>query len=69
MEFPHSGLVCVLSNGGENSVEIQLGEDRAAQLWFDMTGNRQEELILDEDGGANFTVNGRSVSIWAEKTC
>ncbi|HZW98020.1 MAG TPA: alpha-amylase [Bacillota bacterium] len=68
MEFPHSGLVCVLSNGGENSVEIQLGEDRADQLWFDMTGNRQEELTLDEDGGANFTVNGRSVSIWAEKT-
>ena len=68
MEFPYSGLVCVLSNGQENSVEIQLGEDRAGQIWVDLTNNRPEELVLDEKGGAIFPVNGRSVSVWAEKT-
>ncbi|HHT45330.1 MAG TPA: alpha-amylase [Fastidiosipila sp.] len=67
MEVPHSGLVCVLSNGAENGTYIALGADRAGQTWIDMTGNRGEELTLDEEGGADFLVNGGSVSVWVEK--
>jgi len=69
LKYPHSGLVCILSTGAENSVYIELGADRFGQTWYDMTGNRSEQLVLDEKGGADFTVNGRTVSVWTEKNC
>jgi alpha-amylase len=68
MKFPHSGLVCILSNGEESTCHIQLSEDRAGQVWIDLTGNRREELTLDDEGAADFPVNDRSVSVWVEKT-
>ena len=68
LDHPHSGLFCILSNGGESQTYIELGGDRAGQTWVDLTGNRQEHLTLDENGGAEFLVNGGSVSVWAEAT-
>lgn len=66
-ERPESGLVTVISNGEEGHKHISFGPQRAGTVWYDMTGNSDEEITLDEQGAADFYVNGGSVSVWIKK--
>lgn len=65
-EHPRSGLAVVASNGDEGTKRMTFGPERAGQTFFDLADNRTERITLDADGAATFTVNGGSVSVWAE---
>ncbi|MDB5273301.1 MAG: Alpha-amylase [Chitinophagaceae bacterium] len=66
-EFENSGCAVVLTNGSEGYKDMELGKRHAGQTFIDVTKNRQEEITINEDGWARFTVNGRSVSVWIRK--
>lgn len=59
-----SGCLCILTNAAEQSLHLSLGEAFANAELRDFTGNRPERLQLDENGTADFPVNGGSVSVW-----
>ena len=67
-EHLHSGLAAVLSTGDAGTKHMAFGAQRAGQVFYDLTGNRAERITLDADGAATFTVNGGSVSVWAQAT-
>jgi alpha-amylase len=67
LEHPDSGVAVVASNGEEGTKRMAFGPERAGRTFFDLTGNRGETITLDQDGAAVFTVNGGSVSVWADE--
>lgn len=58
------GCVVVLTNGEECAKAIELGPDHASATFRDFLGHRQDEVTTDENGRADFPVNGGSVSVW-----
>ncbi|HFK7188151.1 TPA: alpha-amylase [Serratia odorifera] len=58
------GCVVVLTNGAENSKTVTLGNALAHRQWRDFLGNRAETIETDQEGRADFPVNGGSVSVW-----
>ncbi|WP_409276039.1 alpha-amylase [Neobacillus sp. SCS-31] len=64
-EHENSGCAVLISNGDEGEKRMFVGEESAGQTWKDITGNRQDEVVIEEDGWATFRVNGGSVSVWA----
>ena len=62
-----SGIAVILSDGEGGSKIMYVGKHFALAMFYDMTGNRQEEVRIDENGCGNFTVNGGSVSVWAKR--
>jgi alpha-amylase len=66
-EFPDSGCAVVLSNGDHGEKRMFVGEHRRGEVWIDLTNNRPERILIEENGFATFPVNGRSVSVWAHK--
>ena len=59
------GMAAVLSNGDEGWKSMKLGTP--GQVFIDALGNRDEEITIGQDGWADFTVNGGSVSVWVQK--
>jgi alpha-amylase len=64
-DIKHSGCAVVITNSDEGEKHMFVGEDRAGELWVDLTENREEQILIEEDGFANFPVNKGSVSVWA----
>lgn len=62
----HPGCVVVLSNGDDGEKQVTLGAAFAGSAWHDYLGHRQEEVTLDESGGALFYCNAGSVSVWVK---
>lgn len=58
-------MAVVMSNGHEGWKDMTLGTP--GQVFVDMLGNRQEEVIIGSDGKGRFTCNGRGVSLWIPK--
>ncbi len=56
------GMAVVLSNGHDGWKTMKLG--RPGQVFVDILGNRTEKIVVRDDGWADFTVNGGSVSVW-----
>ena len=63
-EIPDSGLLCIMSNGETGYKDITFKQEFAAENFYDITGNREEIITLDEQGQGRFFCNGRSVSVW-----
>jgi alpha-amylase len=59
-----SGCAVVISNDQEASIRMFVGNERAGETWVDLTNTRDEQIIIEEDGFADFPVNGQSVSVW-----
>lgn len=59
------GMAAVLSNGDNGWKRMKLGTP--GQVFVDLLGNRSEEIVIGDDGFADFTVNARSVSVWVPK--
>jgi len=59
-----SGCAVVISNDMEGSKRMFVGTERAGETWIDLTNTRNEEIVIEEDGFADFPVNGQSVSVW-----
>ncbi|MCL6457342.1 MAG: alpha-amylase [Gorillibacterium sp.] len=64
-EFERSGCAVVISNGDKGDKRMCVGDQRAGQVWVDMTKTRTEQITIASDGWATFPVNGGSVSVWA----
>ncbi|MGM1045541.1 MAG: alpha-amylase [Bacillota bacterium] len=64
-DIPRSGCTVVISNGDEGSKRMNVGKERAGQVWVDLTNTRKDRITIGEDGFAVFPVNSGSVSVWA----
>lgn len=66
-DMPGSGIAVLLSNHEDASLWMSLGERNAGKTFYDQTGNRQEKVVLNEQGEAEFFTYGRSVSVWVSE--
>ena len=57
-------LICTADE--DRTMRIELGADWAGKKFADFSGNRDDKIILDENGGGDFPVSARSYSAWAE---
>lgn len=65
----HPGRLAVLiSTGEDNSMRMFVGEDQAGTQYKDLTGARQDEVTIDEEGYGEFPVSGGDISCYAQKT-
>ena len=65
-EHPGSGLVLLISNDQDGDKTVDLGNGHAGERWHEITGSIQEEVVVDEDGKAVFTVRGRNLAVWVK---
>ncbi|KKI93491.1 alpha-amylase [Bacillus sp. SA1-12] len=63
-EIKQSGCAVVISNAEEGEKRMYVGEERAGEVWADLTGTREDSIKIEADGYAAFPVNGGSVSVW-----
>lgn len=66
-EHIKSGLAVVISNAGEGEKRMYMGERNIEKVFIDALGNCENEVTIDDDGFGNFTVKGKSTSVWVEK--
>lgn len=66
-EHPDSGLAVVLSDGPGGSKTMNVGKRLANCILYDITGNLQETVYVDEEGNGIFYCNGGSISVWVKK--
>lgn len=66
-EIKDSGLVCIMSNGEPGYKDITFNQEFSGRTFYDITGNEQEEITLDETGEGRFFCSGGSVSVWILK--
>ena len=59
-----SGLAVVISNANDGEKRMYLGEKYAGETFIDALNNCEDEIIIEQDGYANFKVKGHSASIW-----
>ena len=62
-----SGLAVLLTNGCEGEKKMFVGHKFAGSQFYDITGNRNDLITIEEDGTALFKVNSGSVSVWVKK--
>jgi alpha-amylase len=58
-------MAVVLSNGDDGWKDMSIG--LPGDVYTDLLGNRQEEVVIREDGSGTFPVRSHSVSIWVLK--
>ena len=46
---------------------MSLGPLRADETWHEVTGAVNEDVVLDAEGTATFTVPARSLAVWVRK--
>lgn len=62
----NSGLAVLLTNGQGGTKHMYVGEKFAGSRFYDCTQNHPDEIIIGEDGTADFFVNDGSVSVWVK---
>ncbi len=63
----HSGCAVLLSNGEAGNKVMEVGKRYTDKTFIDFLGKHHSEVIIDENGFAEFFVNGGQVSVWVEK--
>jgi alpha-amylase len=66
-EHENSGCAVIISNGDEGTKNMEMGKKFAGKIMIDHLGKVKEEITINEEGWAEFKVQGRSVSIWVLK--
>ena len=66
-EHEKSGLAVVISNSEDGEKRMYIGENSIGYTFIDALGNCENEVIIDENGCGNFSVKGKSVSVWVKK--
>ena len=66
-EHKHSGLAVILTNGEGGTKHMEMGKAYAGASFFDVLANCPEEIVLDENGAADFRTEGGNVSVWADR--
>lgn len=60
----HRGCAVVMSNSGEATKRMEMGNAYAGKNFKDMLGKIDSQVTLDENGWADFRCAGGSVSVW-----
>lgn len=63
-EKENSGLAVVLSNGEQGYKRMEMGAQFAGKRMVDALGHIKEEIIVGDDGWADFSCDAGSVSVW-----
>ena len=66
-EHMNSGMVVIMSDGPGGGKSMNIGTNLANTIFYDYTGNVQENVYVDQEGNGIFYCNGGSVSIWVKK--
>lgn len=66
-EIPRSGCAILMSNGEEGFKRMKMGSHHAGKTFIDFLGKYPGEIVLDEEGCAEFHVPAGTVSIWISK--
>jgi len=66
-EHADSGCAVILSNGDAGTKNMEIGKKFAGKIMVDHLNKIKEEIVINEDGWAEFKVNGGSVSVWVFK--
>ena len=59
-----SGLAVLLSDMDEGEKDMFVGSHFAGKTFYEVLGNRSENVIIDEEGNGTFFVNSGSLSVW-----
>ncbi|MCR5608124.1 MAG: alpha-amylase [Lachnospiraceae bacterium] len=65
-EHAGSGLAALISDNGAGSISMYVGNKHNGETWYDMTGNVSGTVTIS-NGYGEFSVNGRSYSVWINK--
>lgn len=63
-EHEGSGLLCIISNSDAGYKDVSFGQEKQGKVFYDFTGNSNEEITLDENGVGRFHCPGGSLSVW-----
>lgn len=66
-ELGHDGCAVVISIGDEGVKRMEVGAEHKGEVWTDVLGWHQGEVMIEEDGWGEFKCSGASVSIWVKK--
>ncbi|NDV94076.1 alpha-amylase [Dysgonomonas sp. 521] len=66
-DHPGSGLALLISNGEDGNKMMNVGAARKGEVWYDLTGNIKDKVVIDEDGDGNFLVEGGKLSVWVKE--
>ncbi|WP_276609425.1 alpha-amylase [Bacillus sp. N1-1] len=62
----NSGLATLITDGPGGSKWMYVGVQNAGETWNDITGNSTTSVTINSDGWGEFSVNGRSVSVYVD---
>lgn len=60
----HNGCAVVISNSEEGNKHMEIGKRYAGKRFKDLTGRREEGIVIDEEGCADFLCAAGAVSVW-----
>lgn len=66
-DHPGSGLALLVSNGEDGHKVMNVGTDKKGQIWYELTGNIKDKVIIDEKGNGNFLVEGGNLAVWVKE--
>ncbi|KAK6352859.1 hypothetical protein TWF696_004859 [Orbilia brochopaga] len=61
------GLAVVMSNADAGTKRMNVGSEHAGEVWTDVLGWEQGQVVIDDEGWGNFTCPGVSCAIWVNK--
>lgn len=62
-----NGLACVMSNAKESELKMAVGDLHKGEVWTDILGWSDNEVVIDDEGYGLFTTPGVSMSVWVKK--
>ncbi len=66
-EHPDSGLALLISNSEDGNKTMNVGIQRKGEIWHDVTGSIQNEVVIDNEGNGEFLVTGGKFAVWVKK--
>jgi alpha-amylase len=63
----HSGCAVIISNGGDGHKTMEIGKRYANKTFIDLLEKQTSEVLVNEEGWAEFYVAAGSVSVWIVK--
>ncbi|KAG0261052.1 hypothetical protein BG011_001410 [Mortierella polycephala] len=66
-EHHPKGLAVVISNSASGYKKMDVGKDKAGQVWADMMGYWKDPVTINQDGWTKFHCHSGSASIWVQK--
>ena len=67
-EHNDSGIAVIMSDNISGQKMMYVGEKHAKETWVELTGQFNDETIIDENGQGIFKVNGGALAVYAKKT-